>query len=263
MQPAGPAKFYTGLVAELYSSLRSADPDPEPYARFVGRTGEPALELGCGDGDPLLELRRRGLAVEGLDSSPDMLQRCRARANARRIDVVLHESPIETMDLGRRFRSIYLAGPTFNLIPDDETARRAFEQIRLHLEPTGAALIPLFVPDPVMPDQLGRFSEHTTEAGTLYRCTTVSVHRDETERLQRVVLRYERISGDETSALDREWVLHWYSKAGFRALVAAAGLHVRAVLGNDGRPAAETAQQVGFIVGPAGLKRTGSDGDSG
>lgn len=251
MEPVAPANFYTGLVAELYSSLRSVDPDPDPYARFIARTGGPALELGCGDGDPLLELRRRGLDVEGLDSSPDMLERCRARALDRGLDVVLHESSIETMQLGRRYRSMYLAGPTFNLITDDETAQRALARIRLHLEPTGAALIPLFVPDAVRPDQLGHSTEHRTETGTVHRCTTVSARRDDVERVQSVLLRYERVDGDDVSILDREWALHWYTQAGFRTLLGAAGLQVRAVLGTDASPADSGAAQVVFIVEPA------------
>jgi hypothetical protein len=32
---------------------------------------------------------------------------------------------MQTMDLGRRYQSIYLAGPTFNLVPDDTTAESA------------------------------------------------------------------------------------------------------------------------------------------
>ena len=76
-----------------------ARPIPRPYIRFVRRSGEPALELGCGDGDPLLDLRARGLDVEGLDSSPDMLARCRANAAARGLVVTLHESPMESMEL--------------------------------------------------------------------------------------------------------------------------------------------------------------------
>ena len=59
-----PASFYTGLVADLYGPLRSVVQDPEPYVRFIELSGEPALELGCGDGDPLLELRSRGIDVE-------------------------------------------------------------------------------------------------------------------------------------------------------------------------------------------------------
>lgn len=68
-----PARFYTGLVAELYSILRSENPDPTPYRRFIAAFGEPALELGCGDGDPMLALRLDGVDVEGLDSSADIL----------------------------------------------------------------------------------------------------------------------------------------------------------------------------------------------
>ena len=104
-----PSLFYTGLVAELYAPLRSVTPDPEPYARFIARWGEPALELGCGDGDPLLELRARGLDVDGLDSSPDMLARCRRAAATRGVDVVLQQQSMQTMELGRRYRSIYIA----------------------------------------------------------------------------------------------------------------------------------------------------------
>lgn len=98
-----------------------------------------------------------------------MLERCRARALDRGLDMVLHESSIETMDLGR---------------------------------------------------------------------------------VQRV-LRYERVDGDDVSILDREWVLHWHTQAGFRTLLGAAGLQVRAVLGTDGRPAAPDTAQVVFIVEPA------------
>lgn len=39
----------------------------------------PAQELGCGDGDPLHELRRRSLEVDGVDSSADVLERSDAR----------------------------------------------------------------------------------------------------------------------------------------------------------------------------------------
>jgi hypothetical protein len=55
-----PADFYTGIVAELYSPLKSTSQSWEPYAEFIGAAGQPALELGCGEGEPLLELLRRG-----------------------------------------------------------------------------------------------------------------------------------------------------------------------------------------------------------
>lgn len=251
MEPVEPAHFYSGLVAELYAMLRSSDPDPEPYARFIARTGEPALELGCGDGDPLLELRARGLDVEGLDSSADMLERCRVRAAEQGVEVVLHHSPIESMELGKRFRSVFLAGPTFNLITDDETAASALERIRVHLEPNGAALIPLFIPEPVAQGHLGRPAEHRYADGTVVRCSPVSVVRDEAARLQSSVLRYERLGDGVESVLEREWVLHWHTQTGFRDLATAAGLDVRVVLDPGGSPASPDSQQFVFIVRPS------------
>ncbi|MEX0846236.1 MAG: class I SAM-dependent methyltransferase [Ilumatobacteraceae bacterium] len=249
---AAPSQFYTGLVAELYAALRSADPDVETCERFVARSGTPALELGCGDGDPLLELRRRGIDVEGLDSSADMLDRCRARAATMDLDVTLHHSEIENMVIGRRFQSIFLAGPTFNLIVDDATAGRALERIAAHLEPNGAALIPLFVPPPIPTQDIGRVSERIADDGRRLRCTTIAAQRDETERLQTATLRYERVESDGTrSAVDREWTLHWYTPSHFAELVAEAGLRPIRVVGTDGAPAGEASTGFAFILGHA------------
>lgn len=239
-----PSQFYTGLVAQLYAPLRSAAPDPDMYAGFIERSGEPALELGCGGGDPLLELRRRGLHVEGLDSSPDMLDRCRARAREMGLEVELHHSTMEEMDLGRVYRSIFLAGATFNLLPDDETALAALRRIYAHLEPNGTALIPLAIPAAVEEHELYRKREAIAEDGTVMRFSTIGATRDEDDRTQRAVLRYER----DGEVLEREWVLHWHTQAGFRDLGTEAGLKTRAILGADGAPASEDARSFAFVL---------------
>ncbi len=247
-QPGDPSLFYTGLVAELYGPLRSAQPDPEPYARFIAASGEPALELGCGEGDPLLELRRRGLDVEGLDSSPDMLERCRRAAAEQQIDVVVHEQSMEAIELPRRYRSIYLAGPTFNLLPDDDAAGRALRSIRKHLDEGGSALIPLFVPTPTAPEDIGRAREATASDGSLLRVTAVAEERNEAARRQETLLRYERVTDGKVTTLDRTWVLHWHTQSGFRELVASAGLTTVAVLDARGAPATEEASVFVFLL---------------
>jgi SAM-dependent methyltransferase len=241
-----PSLFYTGLVADLYSTLRSVDPDPEPYARFIAESGEPALELGCGDGDPLLELRRRGLDVEGLDASSDMLTRCRARAEEAGLKVVLHESQIETMDLSRRYQSIFLAGPTFNLLPDDDHAALGLGRIAAHLMPDGVALVPLFIPEAVSIDAPVQPKAYQDADGSIMQVTTISVERNEAARQQRSLLRYERIRPTGHVVLEREWVLHWHTQESFGALAADEGLRPVAVLGPRGGPAKATDQQFVF-----------------
>lgn len=237
MTDIDPALFYTGLVADLYSPLRSSDPDPEPYAGFIAAAGQPALELGCGDGDPLLELRSRGLDVEGLDSSPDLLEKCRRRAADRGLDVTLHEQRMEELDLPRTYRSMFIAGPTFNLLPDDDTAYRALLGIHRHLEPGGSALIPLFIPQPTPSAAIGHRREGIDEHGSTIRFSIQSELRDELSRTQTSVLRYERITEGETEALERQWILHWHTQDGFRSLAEGAGFKVAAILDPSGRPA--------------------------
>jgi len=247
-----PSLFYTGLVADLYAPLKSMPPDPEVYARFIAASGEPALELGCGDGEPLIDLRMQGLEVEGLDSSADMLERCRRVAAQNGVDVVLHHQPMQSMDLPRRYRSIFIAGPTFNLLPDDDTARQALLRMHTHLEPGGSALVPLFIPAATVTEALGRPREVCSSDGAILRVTAVSEQRDEPGRVQTTVLRYERSTPGATEVLDRPWVLHWYSQTQFRDLATAAGFEIAAVTGPDGRPAPDTAKVFVFrLAAPA------------
>ncbi|MFJ4106224.1 class I SAM-dependent methyltransferase [Oerskovia enterophila] len=243
-----PADFYTGLVVELYSPLKSGHEDPERYARFVLDSGEPALELGCGDGDPLLALRALDLDVEGVDSSADMLARCRELAAREGIDVVVHHQRMEELDLDRSFRSIFLAGPTFNLLPDDDTALAALRRIRTHLTPDGTALVPLFVPSPTPADQLGRARETTRDDGAVLRVGVATEERDEAVRVQRSTLRYERVLDGLSTVDERVWTIHWYSRDGFRELARAAGLEVVEVQDDDGHPAAHDASDVTFVL---------------
>jgi len=90
-----PALFYTGLIAELYEPLAGGITDSTRFIEFVRRHGQPALELCCGTGLPLLDLVAAGLDVDGLDSSPDMLALCQQKAQRQglRVDTYLAKHP--------------------------------------------------------------------------------------------------------------------------------------------------------------------------
>lgn len=113
------AEFYTGIVPDVYTVLRATTFEADPYLTFVRRIGQPVLELGCGDDGPFLELLRQGIDIEGVDSSPDMVERCSAQAAAEELNVVVHLQTMQELRLPRTYQAIFLAGPTFNLLPDD------------------------------------------------------------------------------------------------------------------------------------------------
>jgi SAM-dependent methyltransferase len=232
-----PADFYTGIVAEIYGPLKSFSQDPEPYAAFIQQAGMPALELGCGDGDPLLELRRRGLDVDGVDSSADMLERLRRRADEQDIRAIVFHQRMEALNLPRRYRAIFLAGPTFILLPNDATALAALRGIRAHLAEGGTALVPLFTPHPTPAEQIGRVRTATAPDGAELPVSVVAEQRDETARTQATLLRYERHHGSDSTVVERPWIMHWYTRDQFEKLATTADLTVTAVTDPDGKPA--------------------------
>jgi len=76
-------------------------------ADFVERLGlRSVLDAGCGTGRVARELARRGLQTVGVDRDAGMLAVARDRAP----HLVWHEADLVTMDLGRTFDAIVLAG---------------------------------------------------------------------------------------------------------------------------------------------------------
>jgi hypothetical protein len=177
-----------------------------------------------------------------------MLAKLRRTAAEAGIEVVVHHAAIEQMDLGRTYRSIFLAGPTFNLIVDDATAARALGRIRDHLDPAGAALVPLFIPAPVPQRHLGVAREHIDDRNRILRFSAISAERDDASRRQTTVVRYEVVDGDDTQVIERPWVLHWHTQEGFAELAVDAGLRVEAVLAGDGSRAPSDATEFAFVL---------------
>ncbi|MEV8372346.1 class I SAM-dependent methyltransferase [Kribbella sp. NPDC056861] len=228
-----PADFYSGIVVDAYAKLKSTSFDAGPYLEFVRRHGEPGLEIGCGDGEPLLELCAAGLEVDGVDSSGDMVERCRENALRRGIGVRVFQQRMEELELERRYASVYFAGPTFNLLADDETALRALVAIREHLTADGSALIPLWVPDPTSADELGVARTTEDGPGVELRYTPLAESYDSGERTRVTTTRYERVTAEGVEVADREWVIHWHTPETFQRLCSEAGLQVTRIVDDE------------------------------
>ncbi len=242
------ADFYTGIVAESYALLKSEDFPAERYADFIAASGEPALELGCGDGDPLLELRRRGFDVEGVDASADLLARCAARAEAAGLEVVTHQQRFEELDLSRSYRSIFLAGPTLNLLPNDDLALLALRRVREHLADDGSVLVPLWVPAPAGPEEFGAVREATADDGSRLTFVALSEDYDAQRRTRTTAVRYGRHTAEGEELTDRDWVIHWHTQESFAGLAREAGLQVADLTDLHGSPVTGDEEQFTFTL---------------
>ncbi len=90
-----------------FDAMAESGADVHGEATFV-RAYEPSsvLDAGCGTGRVAIELARHGIDVVGVDADPSML--ATARARAPHLEWV--ESDLGTLDLGRVFDVVVMAG---------------------------------------------------------------------------------------------------------------------------------------------------------
>jgi SAM-dependent methyltransferase len=97
------------------------------------------LDLGCGTGNHALPLARRGHTVAGVDRSPGMLTRARAKAATENLEpsVVFHLADIREFDLGQRFEAALMMFTVLGYQFEDADLMAALAVVRRHIEPGG------------------------------------------------------------------------------------------------------------------------------
>jgi SAM-dependent methyltransferase len=221
---------YDGIVALAYDAWMppgTVFPDDAFHAEIIRTASGPSLELGVGNGRFLIPLAEGGeRRLEGIDSSADMLDRCRRHATARQLDVVLHHGDIAPLALGRSYHAIVCPAGSFTLVTDEARVRRALASYLDHLEPGGTLAITLFRPGPA--DDTG-FGWRLRRTGTGDDGTTYVVHEAVGQDLEpQVQLAYNRVesydaAGVLRSTLLRKFRLRWWTREQFAADLRAAG----------------------------------------
>jgi SAM-dependent methyltransferase len=137
-------------VAAVYDENSRAMFAPEVLGPAVDLLAElagdgAALEFAIGTGRVALPLAARGVPVSGIEMSTAMAGRLHAKRGAERIHVTIGD--MATTRLGSRFRLVYLVFNTIgNLTTQDEQVA-CFVNAAAHLEPGGAFLVEVGVPD--------------------------------------------------------------------------------------------------------------------
>jgi SAM-dependent methyltransferase len=104
---------YANRFAEMEATGEHAHGEADAVARLLP-TGGSVLDAGCGMGRVAVELDRQGFDVLGVDVDPEML----AVARSRRPDLRWGLADIGTVDLGRTFDLVLLAGNVMLFVPE-------------------------------------------------------------------------------------------------------------------------------------------------
>ena len=144
-----PTDYFGEEIAGRYDDeVEGFDPAVlDPVVDFlVGRArGGAVLELGIGTGRVAVPLAQRGLRVHGIDLSPAMVARLRAKPDAKEIAVTVGDFATTTVE--DTFTLAYLVCNTIMNLTTQDAQVACFQNVAAHLEPGGCFVIEVGLPD--------------------------------------------------------------------------------------------------------------------
>ncbi len=139
------ADTYGERIADIYDEWYHAYDEAAVDTLGELARGGRALELGIGTGRIALPLQQKGIPVHGIDASPAMLARLRAKPDGADLPVTIGN--FVDVAVEGQFTLIYVLFNTFYALLTQEEQIRCFENVAGHLSPDGVFVIEAFVPD--------------------------------------------------------------------------------------------------------------------
>lgn len=144
---------YGASIADEYDALYEGVLDTDVAVACLAdlARGGPVLELGIGTGRLALPLVALGLRVHGVEASPVMVERLRAKPGG--VDLPVTEGDFTDVTVPGPFSLVVLAFNTIYALPTEDAQVACFANAARHLGPGGRFVVDAWVPDP------GRFVE--------------------------------------------------------------------------------------------------------
>lgn len=169
MENYGPTT-YGGRIAEIYDELYGRQfeaPTAAAVEFLVHLAGSgPVLELGIGTGRVALPPAARGIPVYGIEASPAMVARLRARSGGDRIPVTIGDFADVGAD-GQFGLILVVFNTFFGLLTQEDQVRR-FQNVARRLTTDGRFVIEAFVPDPGRFDRGQRVAAEAIESDRVW-----------------------------------------------------------------------------------------------
>ncbi len=145
-----PKVYFDERIAERYDASSAdmfepavVDPVVDLLADLAG-DGD-ALELGIGTGRIALPLSQRGVHVHGIELSPAMVAKLRAKPGGNGVDVTIGD--FAAAKASGTFTLAYLVYNTIMNVTAQDEQVECFRNVAAHLEPGGCFVIEVGVPD--------------------------------------------------------------------------------------------------------------------
>ena len=139
---------YGDAIADVYDDWYADVSDVEGTVAAVVdlAAGGPVLELGIGTGRIALPLAAAGVEVHGVDASPAMVERLRAKPGGDAIPVIVADFAERLPEVPDGFAVVLVTFNTFFNLVAPGAQERCLELIRNVLRPGGVLVVEAFVP---------------------------------------------------------------------------------------------------------------------
>lgn len=256
-----PTRQYA-VVAEYYDAtpIYANRADIAFYVECACQAAGRVLELGCGTGRVLIPTAAAGCEIIGLDSSEDMLDKCREKLAAQPREVQAHVRLVRgdmiRFDLGERFQLVTIPFRGFQHLLKVEDQLTCLESARRHLVPGGRLVFDVFqvdprrTCDPTFTQEVEEFAETLLPDGRRFRRTSrvAAYHRGEQYNEIELIHYVTHPDGRQERLVDRFDFRYFYPYE-LEHLLARTGVRVAALYGNfDRSPFRDNSPEMIFVA---------------
>jgi SAM-dependent methyltransferase len=134
--------------ANVYDGMNTKLADLEFYKRWLPPNKDARiLELCCGTGRLTIPIAKDGYDISGVDYTSSMLEKAKAKASERGLEVEFIEADIRTLDLPEKYDLIFIPFNSIHHLYKNEDLFKAFSVVKNHLQEGGLFLLDCFNPN--------------------------------------------------------------------------------------------------------------------
>ncbi len=156
--------------ANIYDGMNSFWDDLDFYLHWMPKHKEARiLELCCGTGRLTLPIAEAGHNITGVDYTSSMLEKARAKAVEKGVNIEFIEADMRTFDLPEKYDLIFIPFNSIHHLYRNEDLLKALASVKKHLKQGGLFILDCFNPSIQFitegEKELKEVSKYTTEDG--------------------------------------------------------------------------------------------------
>lgn len=217
---------YGELSTKLYHLTKppgtSVGGDIDYYYRQLKNVKGKILEAGVGTGRVMIPFLKKGLHIEGVDLSKEMLQQCKTNLAKEGFKANLFQGDLTALNLANKYEAIIMPTGSFCLLHKvkvNEVLRSFYN----HLETNGKLIVDIELPSWFIPNQVA-VKHYMTDEKTGILFTSTAKDMDWHSQKTSYIHRYELVdSGGIKKTEISHFVLYWYGIDEFTLLLEKCG----------------------------------------